>query len=95
MGKEAACSARARIAVRVQPRARATRIAGRTENAYRLHVAAPPVDGKANAACIAFFAELAGVPQSSVRIISGLTNRIKVVEIDGIAQAAMERKLAS
>jgi uncharacterized protein len=92
MGKE---ETRARITVRVQPRARATRIAGRMENAYRLHVAAPPVDGKANDACIAFFAELAGVAESHVRIVSGLTSRMKVVEIDGIAQLELERKLTS
>ena len=92
MGKE---DARARITVRVQPRARSTRIAGRMENAYRLHVAAPPVDGKANDACVAFFAELAGVAKSHVRIVSGLTSRTKVVEVEGIAQQELERKLAS
>ena len=92
MGKE---DARARITVKVQPRAKATRVAGRLENAYRLQVAAPPVDGKANEACIAFFAELAGVAKSRVRIVSGLTSRMKVVEIDGVAQQELERKLAS
>jgi len=92
VGKE---DARARITVKVQPRAKATRVAGRLENAYRLQVAAPPVDGKANEACIAFFAELAGVAKSRVRIVSGLTSRMKVVEIDGVAQQELERKLAS
>ncbi|HLN04478.1 MAG TPA: DUF167 domain-containing protein [Bryobacteraceae bacterium] len=92
MGKE---DARARITVKVQPRAKATRVAGRLENAYRLQVAAPPVDGKANDACIAFFADVAGVAKSRVRIVSGLTSRMKVVEIDGISQEQLERKLAS
>jgi uncharacterized protein len=92
MGKE---DARARITVKVQPRAKATRVAGRLENAYRLQIAAPPVDGKANDACVAFLAEVAGVPKSRVRIVSGLTSRMKVVEIDGIKQEELERKLAS
>jgi uncharacterized protein (TIGR00251 family) len=92
MGKE---DARARITVKVQPRAKATRVVGRMESAYRLQVAAPPVDGKANDACIAFFAEVAGVAKSRVRIVSGLTSRMKVVEIDGIGQEELERKLAS
>jgi hypothetical protein len=92
MGKE---DARARITVKVQPRAKATRIAGRVENAYRLQVAAPPVDGKANDACIAFFAEVAGVAKSHVRIVSGLTSRMKLVEIDGIGQEELERRLIS
>lgn len=91
MAKEA--GARARITVKVQPRAKVTRVAGRLEQAYRLQLAAPPVDGKANEECIAFFAELAGVAKSRVRIMSGLTSRMKVVEIDGIGQEEMERRL--
>jgi len=91
VAKEA--GARARITVKVQPRAKMTRVAGRLEQAYRLQLAAPPVDGKANEECIAFFAELAGVAKSRVRIMSGLTSRMKVVEIDGIGQEEMERRL--
>lgn len=91
MGKEA--GARARITVKVQPRARVTRVAGRMEGAYRLQVTAPPVDGKANEACIAFFAEVAGVARAQVRIVSGLTGRMKIVEIAGIGQEEMERRL--
>ena len=93
MAKENTSGTRARIAVRVLPRAKVTRLAGRMENAYRLQLAAPPVDGKANEECIAFFAELARVPKSRVRIVSGLTSRTKLVEIDGIAQQEMESRL--
>lgn len=85
--------ARARITVKVQPRAKATRVAGRMGRAYRLQLAPPPVDGKANVECIAFLAGLAGVAKSRVRILSGLTSRLKVVEIDGIEQEEMERRL--
>jgi len=85
--------ARARITVRVHPRAKATRVAGRMGLAYRLQLAAPPVDGKANEECVAFLAGLAGVTKSRVRIVSGLTSRLKVVEIDGIEQEEMERRL--
>ncbi len=92
MGKE---DARARITLKVQPRAKVTRVAGRAEHAYRLQVAAPPVDGKANDACVAFLAEVAGVAKSRVRIVSGLTSRMKVVEVEGIGQEEMERRLAS
>ncbi len=45
---------RARITVKVQPRAKATRLAGRFGDAYKLQLAAPPVDGKANEECVAF-----------------------------------------
>ena len=94
MAKETG-GARARITVKVQPRAKATRVAGRMENAYRLQLAALPVDGKANEACVAYLAELAGVTKSRVRIVSGATGRMKVVEIEGIAQEEMERRLGA
>lgn len=92
MAKET--STRARITVKVQPRAKVTRVAGRMGLAYRIQLAAPPVDGKANEECIAFLAGIAGVAKSRVRILSGLTSRMKVVEIDGIGQEEMERKLS-
>ena len=84
----------ARITVKVHPRARRSRIAGRLGDAYKLDLAAPPVDGKANEACIRFFADLARVPAARVRIVVGLTNRTKVIEIEGVSQEALEGLLA-
>ena len=83
----------ARITVKVHARARRTRVAGRVGDAWKLDLAAPPVDGKANEACVRFFAGLAGVPQSRVRIVLGLTNRTKVIEIDGASQELLESRL--
>jgi uncharacterized protein (TIGR00251 family) len=83
----------ARIAVKVHPRARRSALAGRFGEAWKLDLAAPPVDGKANEECIHFFAELLDVPRARVRIITGLTSRMKVVEIEGIAQEDLERRL--
>ena len=83
----------ARITVKVHPRARQSALAGRLGEAWKLDLAAPPVDGKANEECIRFFAELAGVPRARVRIVTGLTSRMKVVEIEGIAQEDLERRL--
>jgi hypothetical protein len=80
--------------VKVHPRAKRTRIAGRVGDAWKLDLAAPPVDGKANAACVRFFAELAGVPQSYVRIVLGLSNRTKVIEIDGASEEDVAHALA-
>ena len=85
----------ARVTVKVHPRARQTRVTGRLGEAWKMDLAAPPADGKANQACIRYFAELAGVAQSRVRIVLGLTNRTKVVEIDGLSQETLEDKLNS
>jgi uncharacterized protein len=84
----------ARITVKVHPRAGRTRVAGRIGDVWKLDLAAPPVDGKANQACVRFFADLAGVPQARVRIVLGLSHRTKVIEIDGASQALVESRLS-
>ena len=83
----------ARLTVKVHPRARRSALAGRLGDAWKLSLAAPPVDGKANDECVRFFAEFAGVPRSRVRIVMGLTSRLKVVEIEGVPQEDLERRL--
>jgi uncharacterized protein (TIGR00251 family) len=83
----------ARISVKVHPRAKRSSVAGRLGEAWKVDLAAPPVDGKANEECVRFLAELAGVPRSRVRIVSGATNRTKVVEVEGVTQEAFEEIL--
>jgi len=85
----------ARLTVKVHPRAKRSALAGRLGDAWRLSLAAPPVDGKANDECVRFFAEFAGVPRSRVRIVMGLTSRLKIVEIEGVPQEDLERRLAA
>jgi uncharacterized protein len=80
----------ARFTVKVRPRARRTALAGRFGDAYKLDLAAPPVDGKANEECVRFFAGFADVPRARVRIVTGLTNRTKVIEIEGVSQDYLE-----
>jgi uncharacterized protein (TIGR00251 family) len=84
----------ARVTVKVHPRARRSAIAGRFGDAWKLDLAAPPVDGKANDECVRFFAELAGVPRSGIRIVTGATARLKVVELEGVDQADLEDRLS-
>lgn len=84
----------ARITVKVHPRAKRSAVAGRLGDAWKLSLAAPPVDGKANEECVRFLAELAGVPRSGVRVVMGLTSRLKVVEIEGASQEDLEKLLS-
>ena len=84
---------RARFTVKVQPRAKATALAEKVGDAYKLRLQAPPVDGKANEACIRFFAERLGVAPSAVRIVQGLTSRRKIIEVEGVDAAQVERVL--
>ncbi len=85
----------ARITVKAHPRAKRTAITGRFGDAYKLDLAAPPTDGKANEECIRYFAALAGVPRSRVRIVTGASSRMKVVDIEGLAQADLDRLIRS
>ncbi len=83
----------ARVTVKVHPRAKRTGVAGRFGEAWKLDLAAPPVDGRANEECVRWFAERTGVARSRVRIVTGATGRMKLVEVEGLEQAELERLL--
>jgi uncharacterized protein (TIGR00251 family) len=85
--------ARARVAVKVQPGASADRLAGKTVGEWKISLTAPAVEGRANAACIKFLAKLLGVPPSSIVIARGAGSRHKIIDIDGLQQQELERKL--
>ena len=80
-----------RFSVHVQPRAARTELRGVHNGALRVRVQAPPVDGAANAALVELLAGSLGVPRRSVRVVSGETARLKVVDIEGVDAAAIER----
>ena len=82
-----------RVSLKVAAGARTTAFAGRFGDAWKLHVAAPPVDGKANDAIVKFFARLLEVPAGSVRIVSGLTSSRKTLEIEGVSAETLERAI--
>jgi uncharacterized protein (TIGR00251 family) len=69
--------------VRVIPRARKTECAGFRDDALVIRIAAPPVEGAANDALIAYFSAALHVPRRAVRIVSGEHGRQKRVSIDG------------
>ena len=79
--------------VKVHPRAKKNAITGVVGEALKVSLTAPPVDGKANAACVEFFAKLLKVPRSSVSIASGETSRNKVVRVVGLAAEEVRRRL--
>lgn len=83
----------ATFSVRVHPRARKNAIAGEIGDALKVSLTAPPVEGKANDACIRFFAELLQVPRSSVTIAAGDSSRNKVIRVDGLTVAQVEERL--
>ena len=78
------------LSLHIQPGAKKTEIAGLHGEALKIRLAAPPVDGKANAALIAFLAKTCGVPKSAVKLVSGETSRTKRVRLTGVDVAKVE-----
>ncbi len=74
------------VALHVQPRARRNEIAGLHNGALKLKLCAPPVDDAANRAVIEYFASLLHLPKSSLRILSGMKSRDKILRIESISQ---------
>jgi uncharacterized protein len=86
-------SPRARIAVKVQPGASADRLVGKVGEEWKIALTAPPVDGRANRACVDFLARVLRVAPSSISILRGETSRRKLLQIDGMEQFDLESKL--
>ena len=82
-----------RISLKVTAGARATAFAGRFGDFWKLHVASPPVDGKANEAITKFLARILHLPGNAVRIVSGLTSNRKIIEIEGISPESLDRAI--
>ena len=81
------------FAVKVHPRAKKNAITGTVGDALKVSLTAPPVDGKANAACMDFFAKLLNVPRSSVTIAAGQSSRNKVIRVAGLSAEELQRRL--
>ncbi len=81
------------VRLHVQPGAGKTTVVGRHGDAMKVRVAAPPEGGRANDAVVALIAQTFDVKLASVTLVSGQTSRAKRVQIDGIAEAEVERLL--
>lgn len=88
-------SAGASFAVKVHPRARKNAVTGILGDALKVALTAPPVEGRANQACIEFLAEVLRLPRSSVTIAAGPASRNKVVRVAGFSAAAVAERIAA
>ena len=83
------------FAVKLHPRAKKNAITGELGGALKVALRAPPVGGRANQACIEFFAKLLNVPGSSVSIAAGQTSRNKVIRVSGLTAQQTRDRLAT
>jgi len=84
-----------RFYAKIKPNANHNKICGWLGEVVKIEVKAKPVDGQANKALINFLSEGVGVAKNSIRIKSGHTSRMKLLEIDeDITILELKRKLA-
>src|SRR5690606_38633873 len=75
------------VAVIVVPRASRAQIDGEHDGLLRVRVAAPPVEGAANAALVEHLARVCRLPRRAVTLVSGDTSRRKRVRLAGVSPA--------
>ena len=81
------------VSVRVQPGAKKSAVLGLHGGAVKIALSAPPVDGKANEALIAFVADKVGLPRARVSLVSGAASRSKVLRVTGRSAADVRAAL--
>lgn len=82
------------LAVRVTPRARRNEIVEiLSDGTVKIRLTSPPVEGKANAALVAFLSEILEVPPSHIDIVAGATGRDKLVSILDMDANAVQQKI--
>jgi len=82
------------LPIRVVPRASKNEIQGVYNNALKIRLQAPPVEGKANQALIRFLSNVLNIPRAQLSIASGETGRDKMILIKGTAKNALMGKLS-
>jgi uncharacterized protein (TIGR00251 family) len=81
------------IRIHLTPRSARDEVLGLEGDVLRARVTAPPVDGRANEALLRLLAEALGIPRVSLRIARGQRSRDKLVAVDGLDAAEVERRL--
>jgi len=79
--------------IKVHSRAKKNAITGEVGDALKVSLTAPPLDGRANEACIKFLAKLLKVPRSSVTIASGHSSRNKTIRVAGMSRAQAQERI--
>jgi uncharacterized protein (TIGR00251 family) len=79
------------LTLHAQPGAKRTEFVGLHGEALKIRLAAPPIDGKANAVLTKFLANYLGVPKVAISILSGESSRHKILWVQGASEAALAK----
>ena len=82
------------LSVRVHPGAKRDAVTGLHAGAVKIALSAPPVDGKANDALIAFVAESLRLPRSKIALVAGASSRSKTLRVTGKSAAEVQAALS-
>ncbi|MFH1169742.1 MAG: DUF167 domain-containing protein [Chloroflexota bacterium] len=82
-----------KLLLQVRPSAARNEITGFAGGALQVKVAAPPVRGEANRELIAFLSQALGISRGSLTIVKGHTSRSKVIDVDGLSQPEVMKRL--
>ena len=80
------CENGIRLSAIIQPRSSKNEVTGIYNNALKIRLTSPPVDGAANKECIRFFSKLLGVSPSEITIVQGFSSRNKTIEVIGLTE---------
>jgi uncharacterized protein YggU (UPF0235/DUF167 family) len=93
MGHDAA--PKVRLSVRAKPRAKKSRVVRAEGLSVEVALAAPPVDGAANAELLVVLAEALGIPRKALHLAVGAGSKRKLVEVHGLQEEEVVRRLAA
>jgi hypothetical protein len=82
------------LQIRIHPGARKNAITGTHDNAVKISLTTPPIEGRANEALIAFLADQLHLPKSRIALITGTTSRNKTLRITGKSAAEVQAALS-
>ena len=84
-----------RFSAVIQPRSSQNEVSGIHNHSLKIRLTSPPVDGAANKTCINFLSKWLEVNRSRIRIVAGLTNKNKIIEIDGMTESIFRNKITT
>ncbi|AEH45630.1 protein of unknown function DUF167 [Thermodesulfatator indicus DSM 15286] len=81
------------LSIYLQPKAKKEEIVGFYQEALKIKVKSPPVDGKANEALISFLAKKLGLSKKNLKLLAGFTSKHKKVYIEGLEEKEIKKRL--
>ena len=80
------CDNGIRFSAIIQPRSSKNEVTGVYYDALKTRLTSPPVDNKANKACMIFFAKWLGISPSKISIVQGLSSKNKTIEVEDLTE---------